>query len=241
MKELIVLDTETTGIDPLVDKLVEIAAINLHTDMTFETLVNPGRDIPPEAMAIHHITEWMCVGKPTPMEAINTFVQFVAGRTKPDSADLPIFAAHNAKFDRGMLEPLLGNLRPRWLCTYKCALTLWPDAPGHSNQVLRYWLGLKPHIPEGLAPHRALYDIICTREILRVMLQHASLEDLLDWSSRPVLLKKVTFGKHKGSLWESVDAGYLRWCTNQSDMNEDVLFTAAHWLAKRGGASRGRW
>lgn len=192
MKEIIVLDTETTGVDPLVDKIVEIAAINFATDLTFETLVNPGRGIPPEAMAIHHITELMCEGKPDITKAMDSFLNWTG------HGALPIFAAHNAKFDRGMMKAHLRDHDPKWLCTYKSAVMLWPDAPGHSNQVLRYWLGLKPQIPEGLAPHRAMYDIICTREILRVQLQQATLDQLLEWSSRPILLPKVSFGKHKG-------------------------------------------
>lgn len=236
MKELIILDTETTGIDPLVDKIVEIAAINLHTDLTFETLCNPGQDIPAEAMAIHHITEWMVEGKPTPLDAVTDFIGWAA-----NSTGFPIFAAHNAKFDRGMLEPLLGDLRPQWLCTYKCAVMLWPDAPGHSNQVLRYWLGLKPQIPEGLAPHRAMYDIICTREILRAMLVMKPVEQLLEWSSKPILLPKVTFGKHRGKTWDQVDSGYLKWCLRQEDINEDVRHTADYWLQKRGGSHGSRW
>lgn len=229
MKEVIILDTETTGINPFEDKIVELAAINLHTDLTFETLVNPGRDIPPEAMAIHHITEWMVEGKPDPAKAHEDFVAWAA-----NSAGLPIFAAHNAKFDRGMMAPYLKGISLRWLCTMKCAKVLWPNAPGFSNQVLRYWLGLKPQIPEGLAPHRAMYDIICTREILRVQLQQASLDDLLDWSNRPLLLKTVLFGKHKGKTWDKVDTGYLKWCLNNID-DEDVLHTAKHWLNERGG------
>jgi exodeoxyribonuclease X len=238
MKEIIILDTETTGVDPLVDKIVEIAAINLHTDLTFETLVNPGRGIPPEAMAIHHITEWMVEGKPAPFDAMTLFTRW-AIQNKAPGDPAPILAAHNAKFDKGMIEPLLG-FSPQWLCTYKSAVMLWPDAPGHSNQVLRYWLGLKPQIPEGLAPHRAMYDIICTREILRVQLQQASLDQLLQWSSGPILLPKVTFGKHKGKTWDQVDNGYLNWCLGQQDMNEDVLHTAEYWLGKRGGFRRGR-
>jgi exodeoxyribonuclease X len=240
--KIIVIDTETTGVDPLADKLVELAAINLDTDLSFETLINPGRDIPPEAMAVHHITEWMVAESPTPEQAVTTFIRGFAAPTsaKPDSADLPIFAAHNAKFDRGMLEPLLGHLRPQWLCTYKIALNLWPDAPRHTNQVLRYWLGLKPQIPEGLAPHRAMYDIICTREILRTAMLQAPLDKLLHWSNNPVLLKRVQFGKHAGKPWSEVDVGYLRWVTQQSDMNEDVLFTANYWLDKLGARNGGR-
>ena len=58
MSNIIIIDTETTGTDPQVDRLVELAGVPLSpTCRDFSTLVNPGREIPPEAKAIHHITE----------------------------------------------------------------------------------------------------------------------------------------------------------------------------------------
>lgn len=223
----IVLDTETTGIDPVEHRLVELAAINLQNDTYFSKLCNPGRSIPPEAMAVHHITEDDCASADSPMTVTHHMLRALG--------EPPLVIAHNAKFDRGFMEPLLGAIRPTWLCTYKCSLLQWPDAPGHSNQVLRYWLGLRPDpsLLGNLAPHRALYDIIVTREIVRTLLQFQSLETLIKWSNNPVLLPKVTFGKHKGKLWSQVDRGYLLWCSRQDDMNEDVLFTANYWIRQK--------
>lgn len=227
MPNIQILDTETTGLDPIEDKLVELASIPLNSDSYFSSLCNPGRGIPPEAMAIHHITEEDAASFPSPMSVTHRWLQSLG---EPD-----ILVAHNAKFDRGMMESLLGAIRPKWICTYKCAIMLWPDAPKHSNQVLRYWLGLKPDasLMTGLAPHRALYDIIVTREILRTMLKLQPLEKLLEWSSGPILLPKVSFGKHNGKLWSEVDRGYLGWVLRQDDMDEDKIHTARYWMDRR--------
>ena len=227
MAKVIVLDTETTGMDPSVDRLVELAAVGVDKpEEQFETLIDPLRDIPPEAKAIHHITEEMCQRKPCATDATYNMLELFGS---PE-----VIVAHNAKFDRGFMELLWpADYSPKWICTYKCALKLMPEAPAHSNQVLRYWLGLEPELPEGLAPHRALYDILVTREIFQSLLTLATINELYEISSKPVLLEKVTFGKHKGARWSEVDRGYLSWCVRQADMNEDVVFTARYHLERR--------
>ena len=226
---IVITDTETTGTDPQVDRLVELAGVELSDKRPeFTTLVDPQRDIPPEAMAIHHITREETLDQPVEHGALlKMFTHF--------EDEIQVFAAHNAKVDRAFLERILnGRLGAHWICTYKCALVVWPDAPGHSNQVLRYWLKLKVDVPPGLFPHRALYDCYVTREILRELLKHKSVAELIQISSGPVLLTKVTFGKHKGKLWSEVDYGYLKWCVGPQGLvdNEDALFTAQHYIKR---------
>lgn len=228
MARVIVLDTETTGLDPDEHALVELAAVGVDKqDEVFETLINPAREIPPEAKAVHHITEKMCQGKPVASAAIEDMLIKLGW---PE-----VIVAHNAKFDRGFLQNYFAGIdyHPKWICTYKSSVVVYPNAPSHSNQVLRYWLGLEPRLPEGLAPHRALYDILVTREIFQSLLTQKTINELHEISSNPILLERVAFGKHKGQLWSQVDRGYLRWCTQQADMNEDVLHTANHYLQRR--------
>lgn len=226
----IVFDTETTGLDPAKDRIIELAGMKLGpepgTGLTFSELCDPGVACSFEAMATHHIRPWEWQGKPTPETiTLQMLRQFELG-----GVPRVIFAAHNVKFDRAFMEPLLGDFRPQWYCSLRCAIMLWPDAPRHTNQVLRYYLSLEPNVPEGLAPHRALYDVIVTEAIIREQLKLAPLSQLLDWSNNPILLPKVPFGKHRGKLWSEVDRGYLRWCTQQPDIDEDVLYTARYWM-----------
>lgn len=226
---VVIIDTETTGIDCETDRLVELAGCHLERKFPdFTTFVNPERDIPPEAKAIHHITEQDVADAPSEGRALDQLCEHF-------EFEPLVFAAHNAKFDRGFLERINPALAPKWVCTYKCSILAWPDAPGHSNQVLRYWLGLElgDQIPEGLFPHRALYDTIVTRGILERLLARVSLDRLIEISSGPILLPKVTFGKHKGEAWKNVPYGYLKWCVSQPDMNEDVLYTAHYYLDRK--------
>jgi exodeoxyribonuclease X len=98
---------------------------------------------------------------------------------------------------------------------------------------MRYYLGLKPDVPQDLAPHRALYDTLVTLAIVEHMLKDHPMQELLELQKQPILLKTVSFGKNKGMLWSQVDAGYLRWMLNQDPsggIGDDQRYTARYWL-----------
>ena len=132
-----VIDVETTGLDPAIHRIVEIATVDVIVGENGEvargerwsSLVNPGMPIPPEASAVLHITDDMVADAPP----IGELVDYVK-RGPP-----ALYCAHNRKFDMGFIRPAGID----WLRTYKIALWLWPDCPSHSNQCLRYWLKLK--------------------------------------------------------------------------------------------------
>jgi len=227
MTKLLVLDTETTGMNPDSDAIVELAGVVRDGDSlrSYDTLCRPGVPIPAEASGIHHIVDSMVDRSPTPLEAMQRLIHHL------DCEDA-IFVAHNAEFDRGFLDKLTPyREQRRWICTFRTAMCIWPDAPGYSNQTLRYWLNLDLDLPSGLHPHRALYDAIVTEGILQRMLAERSVENIVRISSEPVLLKKVRFGKHKGELWKDVPSGYLRWILRQDSTDRDVRHTAEYWLS----------
>jgi len=100
MTRQIVLDTETTGLDPAQgDRVIEIAAIELAnlmpTGRTFHVLVDPERDVPEESTRVHGFTIDMLRGKPKFAELADGFLDFLG--------DAPI-VAHNAPFDFGFLD-----------------------------------------------------------------------------------------------------------------------------------------
>ena len=91
-----------------------------------------------------------------------------------------MFVAHKWAFEAQWLEGYLHG-HPS-ICTYKAALRVWPDAPGYSNQVLRYWLrpkGFSPAIAG--TPHRALPDAYVTAFVLRELLEMETVEELIAW------------------------------------------------------------
>ena len=215
----IVIDTETTGIEVASDRVVEVAC----TQMTgrdpntvtplVDQLVNPERDIPPTASAVHHLVAADVADAPT-LDVV--WHQTIA----PVLPDHTILVAHNAPFDAAFLAPYPGE-RP-WLDTLRLARHLWPEAPKHSNQVLRYWLGLELP-PLSAPPHRALPDTVVTAVLLATALQHlatvapavATVGDLLAWVARPLTVTVMPFGKHKGTPLHEVPRDYFQWLLKQ--------------------------
>lgn len=216
-----VIDTETTSFE---GGVVEIASVDIVDGVIcnpMSDLVKPAEKISFEAMAIHHITEDMVANAPIIDDVIGRYL----------GAD--VYVAHNAKFDREKLP----QIDAPWICTLKLARALLPEHKSHSNQYLRYSLGLEPRVPEGLYAHRALYDCYVTAELLLCMGRQAkwTMGEMRAISSNPSLLHTLRFGKHKGISFAELaktEPGYLRWLVANSD-DEDVLFTAEHWL--RGG------
>jgi uncharacterized protein (DUF3820 family) len=169
-------------------------------------LVNPGHPIPPTTRAIHHISDADVDGAITPDAAS---AKLMGGMEPGD-----VFAAHNAKFERAFF----GGGAHRWICTLQCAKHLFPQAPGHSNQVLRYWLnidgdGMDPVL--AMPPHRAGPDTYVTAFIVSRMLMMAGVDDLVRLTSAPVVLQTITFGKHRGAKWADLPPDYLSWIANK--------------------------
>jgi exodeoxyribonuclease X len=77
-------------------------------------------------------------------------------------------------------------------------------------------------------PHRVLPDAYDTAFILRELLKLATMEKLIAWTEEPVLLPRITFGRYRGSNWEEIPADYLAWVADQSELGEDVNYTAQH-------------
>ncbi|MGL6117854.1 exodeoxyribonuclease X [Plesiomonas sp.] len=218
-KRIRVIDTETTSLE---GGVIEIASVDIVDGIICNPMsdfVKPHEPISFEAMAIHHITEEMVENAPTLNEVIGRYL----------GADA--YVAHNAKFDRSKLP----QINSPWICTLKLARSLFPEHPRHNNQYLRYSLGLKPDVPEGLHAHRALYDCYVTAELLIYMVQMSNwtVSEMCEISVAPTLLNTIQFGKYKGSAFKEVaciNPGYLRWLEANST-DEDVLFTAAYHLS----------
>lgn len=130
MAREIILDTETTGLDPKTGhRLIEIACIELEdfipTGKHFHRYIYPDRDIDPEAERVHGISLASLEGKPRFREQVvcEEFLDFIGDAT---------LVAHNAAFDRGFINWELEMCgRPaleeaRWNCTLIMAKKRFP-------------------------------------------------------------------------------------------------------------------
>ncbi len=220
-----IIDFETTGMpDTLVKAICEVGWTDILPSSTelrpIAHLIDPGHPIPPEARAIHHIADADVAGCPSPTDACLMLMDGM-----PEDG---IFVAHNAEFE----QAFFAGGDHRWICTYKCALRAWPDAPAHTNQALRYWLGVNLDHALAMPPHRAGPDAYVTAHILRELLQNHSSEELLQWSREPTLPVRINFGKHKGARWSDLDEGYLNWIVNKADrLSADDKRVAAYYLS----------
>ena len=103
----IVLDTETTGLDPLTGhRLVEVGAIELFnhlpTGKSYHTFINPDRDVPREAEAVHGLSSEFLKDKPRFEKIADEFLAFIGDST---------LVIHNASFDVGFLNAELGFIK----------------------------------------------------------------------------------------------------------------------------------
>jgi exodeoxyribonuclease X len=173
MPSIRIIDLETTGLEPG-DEVIEVGAIDLDCDSgeisAFGSqTIRPRNPIPPQASAVHHITDADVAGAPVWEDVWPQFF---------NADGVVAFAAHNASFEsRWLSDQVLGG-KPL-ACTYKAALRIWADAPGHTNQVLRYWLKLPLEPDRATPPHRALPDAYVTAHLLRQQLMTATLDDLI--------------------------------------------------------------
>jgi len=157
------LDTETTGLSSRYDRIIELAIVLAEVDWAtgailqrldvYEGLQDPGRRIPPEAMAVHGITDAMVKGH-----------RIDAGRAGSLLAAADLCLAHNSGFDRGFVAQVLpGALDQTWGCTCRGIpwKRLYPAVPSTGLQALSRFF----RCPTGIA-HRALGDVETTMNLV---------------------------------------------------------------------------
>lgn len=227
----VVIDTETTGLDSTKDELVEIGAVATRRSLPvlglWAALIKPPCAIPPELSAIHGITDSDVASAIPKAEAYAGLAEFL---NLFESLCAVTLAAHNAEFDRGFI------MQPEnftdWLCTKRLAQHLWPDAPNHKNQTLRYWRNLNVET-FGIAPHRALGDALVTAALLRDELNCnefratgiEDVESLLKYAASPIVIRKWPFGKYYDEPIDAAPASYMEWALRDGNISDDLRYT----------------
>ena len=135
----IVLDTETTGLDPSKgDRVVEIGCVetmhHIATGESFHVYINPERDMPVEAFNVHGLSEEFLSDKPVFAEILGDFMTFIG--------DSPL-VIHNAEFDMKFLNSELKKLgrpmldRDRAIDTVAMARRKFPGAQANLDALCR--------------------------------------------------------------------------------------------------------
>ncbi len=163
----VVFDTETTGLLPHKDEIVQIGAVRVLRGRIIEgeelnMLVDPGRPIPPASTKVHRITDAMVAGKPDIVAAGRAFHRFASDA---------VIVAHNAPFDMAFLRRHGERMGVSWdhpiLDTVLLSAVLFGAAETHTLDALCERLEVE--IPQALR-HTALGDARATAEVLVRML-----------------------------------------------------------------------
>ena len=236
MTHFLFFDTETTG-NTENDFICQLAY--KQNGEEFSELYKPSIPIPPEASAVHHITNKMVANKPSFQESAH--YPSIASLFKNGDV-IPV--AHNAKFDVAMLKKE-GIEIPRFLCTLRLARHLDREnkIPRYNLQFLRYYL----NIDVEAQAHDALGDVRVLEALFGRLKkkvvdevggdEEKALTEMLAISARPSLISVFSFGKYNEKLVSDVaktDRGYLEWLLAQKLQNEtdeeDWIYTLKYYL-----------
>ncbi len=161
---VVVLDTETSGLDPQRDELLAIGAVGIdglgiRIEDSFEAIVRPSRTASRDSIVVHGIGGDAQRTGAAPVDALAAFAGYVD--------DAPLVAFH-ATFDRAVLERAFekaGLPLPawKWLDAAPLAATLFPEDHRRGKRALDDWLS---HFAIGtLARHTAAGDALATAEL----------------------------------------------------------------------------
>lgn len=225
---VLVIDTETTGLDHETDAVVEVACrLGLEDDAEARVWkIHPHCPISEIATKTHGITFEMTLEWPTFAEVADQIAETIEWAT--------VIVGYNPDFDVRMLTAELGRcgLKTIWPRTVICGKRMWDiyDPPPPRHLQAAYAKFVDPSGFEGA--HGALADALAVARVVRAQrgvfsLQEKTWEDLdparkswwcgsnhVTWSEdRSTLL--IGFGKHSGKDVRDLDAGYLRYINDQ--------------------------
>ena len=177
-----VLDLETTGFSPRLEKITEIGIMKVQDGKVidkFSTFVNPEKSIPQRVVEITNITDDMVRNAETIDKVFPKMLEFIDGT---------VLVAHNAEFDVGFLkhyaEVLGHNFDFTYLDTLSLAQELFPDYKTYKLGRIAKNLGIKVEVA-----HRALDDVDTTVKVFNIMIDMLkergaqTLEDIDEYAS----------------------------------------------------------
>lgn len=180
-----VVDVETTGGSPARGhRITEIAVVEIENGLIsegFQTLVNPGRRIPPQISELTGITNEMVEHAPFFEDVADDLYDWLEGS---------VFVAHNVSFDWRFVSAQLGDSigfvpqGPR-LCTVQMARRLVPALKRRNLDSLAVHFGIPVH-----ARHRAYGDALATARVLLRLLDEARALGVRDLTALQLLLHR---------------------------------------------------
>ncbi len=227
-EQFICVDCETTGLDTDKDSVIEVAVALFTFDKViedYESLVDPQVEIPASSIEIHNITPDMVKGKPRIREVLPQVLKLIGDH---------VIIGHGVKFDIDMLTKAAERYdvpcslhKNKVIDTLRLA-RLYGDSP--SNSLER--LGLHFHV-ESDGAHRAMSDVRVNIEVFKHLSRRfPTLKDVFKALSKPIQLKNMPLGKHKGRPFKEIPLPYLHWAANK-DFDQDLLYSIRSEIRRR--------
>lgn len=224
----ICVDCETTGLDVNVDRIIEVAVVKFTMNEIleeFETLVDPGTVIPEASIEIHNITQEMVQGKPKIEEVLPAILKMIGSH---------VVIGHGIKFDIDMIANAADRAgvhntirNNRQMDTLRLA-RLYGESPTNSLEQLRKHFNIEE---EGA--HRAMSDVIVNIEVFKFLSKKfKTTHQIFEALSRPILLKNMPLGKHKGRPMKEIPLNYLVWASHK-DFDQDLIYSLQTEIKKR--------
>lgn len=234
LSQVLVVDTECTHAEPAQAQIVELGVAtwnNMAQDWQSESQLYQAV-MPPAASAVTGISNRMIAHADVFGSNVHEVLSML-------DVNLPIWVAHNVKYDRTVMSLNLQMAIPElaqvidqqvtWLCTLRLARHTWPQAVSFQQNYLRYWLDLP--VSDSVGVHRAGADVVTCGALLQRICADLIEQNRLDIhmplapqltelcaSAIPVIT--WPFGKHKGKLIVDLDTDYLLWCVdNMNSLN----------------------
>ncbi len=214
------IDCESTGLDTAEDRIVEVAIALFNFDrvlQTFETLIDPEREIPQTSQDIHNISQEMIAGKPKIREVLPKILEMIGSH---------IIVGHGINFDISLIaneakRAAVPNniLSQPYIDTLRLA-RLYGESPVNSLERLRQHFNIAP---EGA--HRAMSDVIVNIEVFKFLSKgFQTTEQIQQILQKPIKIKIMPLGKHKGRRFDEIPLEYLIWA-EKKDFDQDLLFS----------------
>ena len=226
--QFVCVDVETTGLDTKNDRVIELAGIVFTQDALvneFESLIDPEKEIPKESQAIHNISDEMVKGQPKIADVLPKFLEFVGNRT---------IIGHGIQFDIDIIcqeakrahMPCALDKNPS-IDTLRLA-RLYGESPSNSLDVLRRHFNIQA---EGA--HRAKGDVLVNIQVFRRLTHRfTTTEQVENALAKPIMMKNMPLGKHKGRSLREIPIEYLCWAARQ-EFDRDLLFSLRSEIARR--------
>lgn len=216
----ICLDCEATGLDIEKDEIVELAVVKFDFSNQIdqlESLIDPKMEIPPDSIAVHHITNEMVQGKPHIEDILPQAFKMIGDHT---------VVGHNIGYDISMIIQAAKKRNIPCPISHENSIDtlrlarLYAESPSNSLEVLRKHFNIEE---EGA--HRAMNDVIVNIKVFKYLSKgFPTKKAMMDRLREPIQMRLMPLGKHKGLPFKEVPIEYLHWASTQ-DFDQDLLYS----------------